>query len=46
MLTANRRNLSLVDCVSFAAMRKLNIQYYFAFDKHFEEQGLTSVILA
>ena len=46
MLTANRRKLSLVDCVSFAVMRELNIQHYFAFDGHFEEQGLTSVTVA
>lgn len=43
ILTANRRKLSLVDCVSFAAMRELNIQHYFAFDEHFEEQGFTEI---
>jgi predicted nucleic acid-binding protein len=43
MLTANRRRLSLVDCVSFAAMRELNIEHYFAFDEHFAEQGFTKV---
>lgn len=39
VLTANRRQLSLVDCVSFAAMRENGINHAFAFDMHFEEQG-------
>ena len=39
VLTANRRQLSLVDCVSFAAMRQSGINHVFAFDQHFEEQG-------
>ncbi len=39
MLTANRRELSLVDCVSFDMMRRLGIKTVFAFDKHFKEQG-------
>lgn len=39
VLTANRRYLSLVDCVSFAAMRQSGISHAFAFDQHFEEQG-------
>ena len=39
MLTANRRQLSLVDCVSFEICRQRNIKDVFAFDQHFEEQG-------
>lgn len=38
MLTAGRRKLSLVDCVSFSMMRKLGITHGFAFDKHFSEE--------
>jgi predicted nucleic acid-binding protein len=39
LLTANRRLLSLVDCVSFATMRRLSIDRAFEFDPHFGEQG-------
>ena len=39
MLAANRRDLSLVDCVSFEAMRRLGIRRAFALDEHFREQG-------
>jgi predicted nucleic acid-binding protein len=39
MLTANRRQLSLVDCASFDTMRQLGIRVAFAFDQHFAEQG-------
>ena len=43
VLTAARRKLSLVDCISFEVMRRLGLQSAFAFDKHFEEQGFTCV---
>jgi len=39
LLAANRRDLSLVDCVSFAVMRETGIDTAFAFDRHFGEQG-------
>ena len=39
MLTANRRQLSLVDCASFDTMRQLGIRVAFTFDQHFAEQG-------
>jgi predicted nucleic acid-binding protein len=39
LLTANRRDLSLVDCVSFEAMREHGLTTAFAFDAHFAEQG-------
>ena len=42
LLAAGRRNLSLVDCVSFDAMRNRGLRHVFAFDKHFEEQGFTT----
>jgi predicted nucleic acid-binding protein len=41
LLTANRRDLSLVDCTSFITMRRLGIYTAFTFDKHFSEQGFT-----
>ena len=39
VLTAMRRDLSVVDCAGFIAMRTLGVQHAFAFDRHFEEQG-------
>lgn len=41
LLSAGRRNLSLVDCVSFEIMRTLGIKAAFTFDPHFKEQGFT-----
>jgi len=39
VLTANRKNLSLVDCASFSVMRHLGVKNVFSFDRHFKEQG-------
>jgi predicted nucleic acid-binding protein len=41
LLAANRRQLSLVDCVSFAVCRQRQIEGVFAFDNHFLEQGFS-----
>ncbi len=43
LLTAGRRKLSYVDCVSFEIMRQHRIQECFAFDNHFTEQGFRNV---
>ena len=39
MLAAQRKKLSLVDCVSFETMRFLGVTTAFTLDKHFKEQG-------
>lgn len=39
VLAANRKDLSLVDCVSFAMMRAQAARYALTFDRHFREQG-------
>jgi len=39
VLSANRRDLSLVDCVSFVVNRNLGITTAFTLDPHFAEQG-------
>ncbi len=43
VLAADRRGLSLVDCVSFHVMRRLRVRKVFAFDQHFDEQGFRVV---
>jgi predicted nucleic acid-binding protein len=43
MLTAGRRQLSLVDCASFQTMRGLGLWAAFCFDRHFTEQGFAAV---
>jgi predicted nucleic acid-binding protein len=42
LLTAGRRELSLVDCVSFTCMRRHSIGRAFHFDRQFREQGFAS----
>jgi predicted nucleic acid-binding protein len=39
LLASNRRDLSLVDCVSFATMRRLGVRQAFTLDAHFREQS-------
>ncbi|MBI4282352.1 MAG: PIN domain-containing protein [Chloroflexi bacterium] len=39
LLTTGRRDLSLVDCVSFDSMRRSGVPDAFAFDQDFAEQG-------
>ena len=39
VLTAGRRELSLVDCTSFACMRRRGITRAFQFDRHFRAQA-------
>lgn len=43
LLIAGRRDLSLVDCVSFNAMRRLGLDVAFAFDRHYPEQGFSTI---
>jgi len=43
LLVADRLNLSLVDCVSFEVMRRLDIRECLSFDQHFAEQGFSPV---
>jgi predicted nucleic acid-binding protein len=43
LIAASRRELSLVDAVSFEAMRQRGLDRAFAFDRHFEEAGFRLV---
>ncbi len=43
LLVAGRRQVSLVDCVSFEVMRRLDLDRVFCFDPHFAGQGFTVV---
>jgi predicted nucleic acid-binding protein len=42
-LAAGRRQLSLVDCVSFELMRRTGVARVFCFDRHFQEEGFEDV---
>jgi predicted nucleic acid-binding protein len=39
VIAAGRKDLSFVDCVSFAVMRRMGIRRCFTFDAHFKEMG-------
>jgi len=43
LLERRKRLLSLVDAVSFVAMRRRNVDEAFAFDPHFEQEGFSLV---
>ncbi len=43
LLTAGRRELSLVDCVSFEVMRRRDVTKAFSIDADFAKQGFTVV---
>ena len=43
LLQESKRELSLVDCISFVTIRHLGIQKVFAFDKHFEQHGFVLI---
>lgn len=43
LLAQPSQRLSLVDAVSFVAMRRLGIEEAFAFDPHFQREGFTLV---
>jgi predicted nucleic acid-binding protein len=38
-LVADRRSLSLVDCISFEIMRRTGVYKAFTFDRHFRDYG-------
>jgi predicted nucleic acid-binding protein len=43
LLDRRKRLLSLVDAVSFIAMRQKNVDEVFAFDPHFEQEGFSLI---
>jgi predicted nucleic acid-binding protein len=43
LVAAGRRQLSLVDCVSFVTMRDLRLDTAFAFDRDFADQGFRTL---
>ena len=43
LIAARRRELSLVDAVSFEAMRQHGLDRAFAFDRHFQDAGFSLV---
>jgi len=43
LICANRKKLSLVDCISFVVMQRLSLTIAFTFDKHFNQHGFKCV---
>ncbi len=43
LLSANRRQLSLVDCSAMTTMRLLGLKRIFTFDAHFDDYGFNKV---
>jgi predicted nucleic acid-binding protein len=41
LFTLGRKDVSLVDCLSFEVMEARNLRTVFSFDKHFEERGFS-----
>lgn len=41
LITANQRDLSLVDCVSFQVMQSQGLRHALAFDRYFTDRGYT-----
>ena len=41
LLALQRKNVSLVDCLSFVIMESKQINTAYSYDKHFREQGFT-----
>jgi predicted nucleic acid-binding protein len=41
LLDRKRRDVSLVDAVSFVVMRQRRLEHAFAFDPHFEDEGFS-----
>ena len=44
LLSHSKRNLSLVDCLSFEIMESLDITLAYSFDKHFREYGFDLIV--
>jgi uncharacterized protein len=43
VLTSGRKELSLVDCMSFQTMRSAGVSKAFCFDTHFRQQGFETL---
>lgn len=43
LLSSQRRKLSLVDCLSFEIIELKKLDYAFAFDEHFQQEGILVV---